>query len=102
MNKKIGFRWVKWLILLILPLNPLKIHAQESEIEEIPVNVRIARLGGVTLNPLYEYESGRLLLPVTDFFRFLLIKAAPSASLDSISGFIAKEENLYLVVNRNK
>jgi hypothetical protein len=101
-NKKIAFRCGKWLILLILPLNPLKIHAQESEMEEIPVNVRIERLGSVTLNPLYEYESERLLLPVTEFFRFLQIKAEPSASLDSISGFIAKEENRYLVDNRNK
>ena len=102
MNKKIAFRCGKWLILLILPLNPLKIHAQESEMEEIPVNVRIERLGSVTLNPLYEYESGRLLLPVTEFFRFLQIKAEPAASLDSISGFIAKEENRYLIDNRNK
>lgn len=102
--KKFDFyiRLSRFLLFTLFITNPLKIYAQESEREEIPVNVRVERLGGVTLNPLYEYESGRLLLPVTEFFRFLQIKAIPSASLDSISGFIAKEENRYLIDNRNK
>jgi hypothetical protein len=95
-------RLSRFLLFTLFISNLLEIDAQESEREEIPVNVRVERLGGVTLNPLYEYESGRLLLPVTEFFRFLQIKAIPSASLDSISGFIAKEENRYLIDNRNK
>jgi len=95
-------RLSRFLLFTLFISNLLEIHAQESEREEIPVNVRVERLGGVTLNPLYEYESGRLLLPVTDFFRFLQIKAEPTALLDSISGFIAKEENRYLIDNRNK
>jgi hypothetical protein len=86
-------RLSRFLLFTLFISNLLEIHAQESEREEIPVNVRVERLGGVTLNPLYEYESGRLLLPVTEFFRFLQIKAEPTALLDSISGFIAKEEN---------
>ncbi len=95
-------RLSRFLLFTLFISNLLEIDAQESEREEIPVNVRVERLGGVTLNPLYEYESGRLLLPVTEFFRFLQIKAEPTASLDSISGFIAKEENRYLIDNRNK
>ncbi|WP_129595549.1 SPOR domain-containing protein [Seramator thermalis] len=85
--------------------NSVKISAQnsiESELEEIPINVRVERMGGVTLNSLYEYETGNLLLPVTEFFNFLQIKAVPSASLDSISGFLVKEENHYVIDNRNK
>jgi hypothetical protein len=95
-------RLSRFLLFTLFISNLLEIDAQESEREEIPVNVRVERLGGVTFNPLYEYESGRLLLPVTEFFRFLQIKAEPAASLDSISGFIAKEENRYLIDNRNK
>ena len=85
--------------------NSFKISAQdtiESEWEEIPVSVRIERMGAVTLNSLYGYETGSLLLSVTELFNFLQIKAVPSASLDSISGFLIKEENRYLIDNRNK
>lgn len=85
--------------------NSVEISAQdtiESEWEEIPVSVRIEGMGAVTLNSLYGYEAGGLLLPVTELFNFLQIKAVPSASLDSISGFLIKEENRYLIDNRNK
>ncbi|HQG08784.1 MAG TPA: hypothetical protein PKX96_08545 [Dysgonamonadaceae bacterium] len=102
MNEKIVFREAIWLILFMLNPNPLKICAQENEWEEIPVSVRIERMGAVTLNSLYGYETGSLLLPVTELFNFLQIKAVPSASLDSISGFLIKEENRYLIDNRNK
>jgi len=81
-----------------------KIYAQDSksELEEIPLNVRIEHLGTVTINSLYNDSTADLLLSATELFRFLQIKAEPSASLDSISGFMVNEKNRYLIDNRNK
>ena len=102
MNEKKFFRWALLLIFFLLNPNPLKIGAQENEMEEIPVNVRIERLGTVTINSLYNDSTADLLLSATELFRFLQIKAEPSASLDSISGFMVNEKNRYLIDNRNK
>jgi hypothetical protein len=96
------FRREKWLLILLLILTPLHMRAQEGEIEEIPVNVRIEGLGAAVFNPLYEYGSERLYLPVMELFQFLQIKVEPSASLDTLSGFMVKEENHYLIDNQNK
>ena len=90
------------LILLLFLVGTINIRAQEGEIEEIPVNVRIEGLGAAVFNPLYEYGSERLYLPVMELFQFLQIKVEPSASLDTLSGFMVKEENHYLIDNQNK
>lgn len=101
-NFDIPLRLFRFLLFTLFISSPLKMGAQESEMEEIPVNVQIEQLGGVTINSLYEYETGNLFLPVTELFRFLQIKAEATASLDSVRGFMVKEENRYLIDNHNK
>jgi len=98
--------WILWLAFFIS--NPLKINCQNNQseelpaIEEIPVSIRIESVGAGMMNSLYEYESEKLFLPVLELFRFLQIKAEPSVTLDSISGFIGKEEYRYLIDNHYK
>lgn len=94
---------LRWLFLLVpFFLNSLNAFAQAPAMEEIPVSLQIEGLGAGTLNPLYEEQSGKLLLPITELFKFLQIKAEASATLDTISGFMVKEENSYLIDNSHK
>src|SRR5690554_5117667 len=79
-----------------------KALSQNETMEEIPVTVRIQGVGAATFNPLFVYDTEMLLLPVTDFFQFLRLKAEPSASLDTLKGFIVEESKQYLIDNRNK
>ena len=105
-SKKNSFNFRFCLLLLaFFFLVSSKINAQENqenEMEEIPVNVRIERLGTVTINSLYDDATNNLLLSVTELFRFLQIKVDASTSLDSISGFMISEKNRYLIDNHNK
>ena len=75
--------------------------SQNEKMEEIPVTVRVQGVGAAVFNPLYVYDSGKLLLPAKELFDFLQLKAEPSATLDSISGFIVDEEKQYIIDNRN-
>ncbi len=88
-------------VLMVLVPNK-KAHSQNETMEEIPVTVRVQGVGAATFNPIYVYDSGMLLLPITDLFNFLRIKAEPSATLDTLSGFIVDEEKHYLIDNLNK
>jgi hypothetical protein len=76
--------------------------SQDAEYEEIPITVRVQGVGGTDLNPLYNYQSNRLFLPITDIFQFLRLKAEPSVTLDTLSGFMVDESKQYLVDNLNK
>ncbi len=96
------FRKRQLLLFAFFFLNLIKITAQNNEIEEIPLNVRIEGLGSTILTSLYEEQSEQLFLPVMEFFRFLQIKVEPSVSLDTLSGFMVKEENRYLIDNQSK
>jgi len=93
-------RFLMFVLLLLVFQN----HAvsQDAEYEEIPITVRVQGVGGTDLNPLYNYESNRLFLPITDIFQFLRLKAEPSVTLDTLSGFMVDESKQYLVDNLNK
>jgi hypothetical protein len=90
------------LVILILFFPVKKAFSQNDTMEEIPVTVRVQGVGAATFNPLYVYDSGKLLLPIADLFHFLQLKTEPSASLDTLSGFIVSEEKFYLIDNKNK
>ena len=90
------------LILLFTSGLSKKAYPQNEDMEEIPVTVRVQGVGAATFNPIYIYDSGMLLLPVADLFHFLQLKAEPSATLDSLSGFIVSEEKRYLIDNQHK
>ena len=86
---------------LLIILNTAKQSLSQNEkMEEIPVTLRVQGVGAATFNPLYVYDSGMLLLPVKELFGFLRLKAEPSPTLDTISGFIVDEEKQYLIDNR--
>lgn len=89
-------------LVFLMMVSAKQAFSQNEEMEEIPVTVRIQGVGAATFNPLYVYETGMLLLPITDLFQFLRLKAEPSATLDTLSGFIVDEEKQYLIDNRNK
>lgn len=89
-------------VVFLMMVSAKQAFSQNEEMEEIPVTVRIQGVGAATFNPLYVYETGMLLLPITDLFQFLRLKAEPSATLDTLSGFIVDEEKQYLIDNRNK
>ncbi len=90
------------LFLLLITTSALQAFSQSENMEEIPVTVRVQGVGAATFNPLYVYDSGMLLLPITDLFQFLQLKTEPTASLDTLSGFIVSEEKPYLIDNKNK
>jgi len=91
-----------WFIFLNLAIPVKQAFSQNETMEEIPVTVRVQGVGAATFNPLYVYDSGMLLLPVTDLFNFLQLKAETTASLDTLRGFIVNEEKHYLIDNPNK
>lgn len=92
-----------FLLLAIFMLTPVpQAFSQDEEMEEIPVTVRVQGVGAATFNPLYVYDTGMLLLPVADLFQFLKLKAEPSVTLDTLSGFIVDEGKKYIIDNRNK
>jgi hypothetical protein len=98
-------RFVSGILLLfamVMLASAKQVFSQNEEMEEIPVTVRIQGVGAATFNPLYVYDTGMLLLPVSGLFQFLRLKAEPSATLDTLSGFIVDEEKKYIIDNRNK
>lgn len=76
--------------------------SQDAEYEEIPIAVRVQGVGGTDMNPLYDYESGKLFLPIIDIFQFLRLKVEPSSTLDTLTGFMVDESKQYLIDNTNK
>jgi hypothetical protein len=73
--------------------------------DTLKVNGRISvvsyRRKGASAQFLYEYEAGGLLLPVRTF-QFLKNKVSSIAFTRSISGFMIKEENRYLIETQQK
>jgi hypothetical protein len=47
-------------------------HGENTPYEEIFLTARVQGVGAFDLNALYVYDSGQLLLPVTDIFLFFL------------------------------
>lgn len=72
----------------------------EQEFEEIPVFLVIQNVGGFEMNILYHDDA--IYVPVAELFRKLKINQSESPHADSVSGFIVKEENTYLINHINK
>ncbi len=102
------FRLFKYFIyvgvIFVFTMGALPVKANEDgiEYEEIFVSLRVQNVGSLELSPLYVYETGQLLLPVSDVFHFLQFKVDASSGLDSLSGFIGDEEKRYLINNVSK
>jgi hypothetical protein len=90
------------LLAFFMMFSPGLAHGENTAYEEIYLTARVQGVGAFDLNALYVYDSGQLLLPVADIFRFLHLKTEISTHADTISGFIVDESNRYLIDHPNK
>ncbi|PCH70507.1 MAG: hypothetical protein COC06_04505 [Bacteroidales bacterium] len=84
-------------LFLLFPLTSF--GQEETEYDEISVYFSVQGIGGCEM-PAAIYGQ-QAYLSLTDVFNFLKIKNIPTARLDSVEGFIIKEEATYLVDAKN-
>jgi hypothetical protein len=88
------FVWVAFYFL------PGSVYAQDvTEYDEIFLILNVPGVGSGEISSVIKDEE--VYLPVTTLFDFLKIRNIPSAGLDSITGFIVKQEMIYTIDRSN-